>query len=136
MAYEWDPQHRSFLGAHQWAVLATSRRDGAPQQSMIGYAVDDGGRLVLSVKSYTAKWHNTLRQPNVSVTVPDGRQHLVIYGRAEPIVADPLRGELTAMFFGVMLGTPPVDPSSFVPSLDAQRRTVLRITPLRTLFHA
>ena len=135
MTYDWEPEQRSFLDAHLWAVLATGRKDGSPQQSMVGYAVDDDGRLVLSVKSYTAKWHNALRQPNVSLTVPDGREHLVIYGEAEPIAADPFRAELTAMVFGVMLGTPPADPATFVPSLDEQRRTVLRITPTRTFFH-
>lgn len=135
MTYAWDTEQRSFLDAHQWAVLATGRKDGAPQQSMVGYFVDADGRLVLSVKSYTAKWHNALRQPKVSLTVPDGREHLVVYGEAEPIASDPLRAELTAEFFGKILGAPPPDPSSFVPTLDEQRRTVLRITPTRTSFH-
>ncbi len=136
MTYDWEPEQRNFLDSHRWAVLATGRKDGAPQQSMVGYFVDDDGRLVLSVKSYTAKWHNALRQPSVSITVPDGREHLVINGEAEPIADDPLRGELTATFFSVMLGTPPADPSTFVPSFDEQQRTVLRITPTRTFFHA
>jgi PPOX class probable F420-dependent enzyme len=136
MPYDWDPEERAFLDAHQWAVLATGRKNGAPQQSMVGYFVDVDGRLVLSVKSYTAKWHNALRQPSVSVTVPDGREHLAINGEAEAITADPLRAELTATFFGVMLGTPPADPSDLVASLDEQQRTVLRITPIRTFFHA
>ena len=48
----WDPEHRSFLGEHVWAILATGRRDGSPQQSMVGYAVDDEGCLLISVKSY------------------------------------------------------------------------------------
>ena len=135
MSQVWDVEERGFLDAHQWAVLATGRKDGAPQQSMVGYFVDDDGRLVLSVKSYTAKWHNVLRQPRVSLTVPDGRAHLVVYGEAEPITADPLRGELTAAFFAAMVGGPPANPASFVPSLDEQRRTVLRITPIRTFFH-
>ncbi len=134
-AYDWDPQQRRFLDAHKWGVLATGRRDGSPQQSMIGYAVDDDGRLVMSIKSYTAKWHNALRQPTVSVTVPDGREHLVVYGEAEPILADPLREELTAVVFGVLLGVSPDDLVPFTPSLDEQQRTVLRVTPSHTLFH-
>ena len=73
MTYNWEPEQRNFLDTHRWAVLATGRKDGAPQQSMVGYFVDDDGRLVLSVKSYTAKWHNALRQPSVSIAVPDGR---------------------------------------------------------------
>jgi PPOX class probable F420-dependent enzyme len=133
MSFEWDPDQRRYLEEHQWAVLATGRKDGSPQQSMTGYLVDDDGRLVMSVKSYTAKWHNALRQPLVSVTVPDGRAHLVIYGEAEPIEADPLRAELTAAVFGRLMGTPPQDPEAMIPDLDAQRRTVLRITPTKTV---
>jgi PPOX class probable F420-dependent enzyme len=135
MTYEWEPAHRSFLDSHLWAVLATGRKDGSPQQSMVGYAVDDAGRLVTTVKSYTAKWHNAVRQPKVCLTIPDGREHLVVYGSAEPIERDPLRAELTAMVFGVMTGTPPADPASIVAALDEQRRTILRITPTQVLFH-
>jgi PPOX class probable F420-dependent enzyme len=87
----------AFLREHVWAVLATGRRDGSPQQSMVGYVVDDDGRIVISAKSYTAKWHNARRQPRVSLTMPDGRAHLVVYGEAECIDADPLRAELPAM---------------------------------------
>ena len=76
---------RAFLTAHRWAVLATGRRDGSPQQSMVGYLLDDEGRLVVSAKAYTAKWRNARRQPRVSLTVPDDRAHLVVYGTAECI---------------------------------------------------
>lgn len=134
MAFEWDPEQRTYLVEHLWAVLATGRKDGSPQQSMIGYAVDDQGRLLLSIKSYTAKWHNAVRQPLVSVAVPDGRAHLVVYGEAEAIEDDPLRAELTAMVFGRLMDIPPPDPETLVPDLDAQQRTVLRITPRKTVF--
>jgi len=134
MTYAWDPDHRKYLDEHLWAVLATGRADGSPQQSMIGYAVDDEGRLVISAKAYTAKWKNALRQPKVSVTVPDGRAHLVIYGNAEAIDADPLRAELTALVFARMGGTDPLDPATLVDSLNEQQRTVLRITPTKAMF--
>ncbi len=114
MTYTWDPDHRTFLDDHLWAVLATGRADGSPQQSMIGYAVDDEGRLVISAKAYTAKWKNAVRQPKVSVTVPDGRAHLVIYGDAETIDADPLRAELTADVFAAMSGAERMDPAALV----------------------
>ena len=135
MTYHWDADQRAFLDAHTWAVLATGRRDGSPQQSMIGYAVDDEGRLVVSAKAYTAKWKNAVRQPRVSVTVPDGRSHLVIYGDAETIDGDPLRAELTAEVFAVLSGGQAPDPESIVSMLDEQERTVLRITPTKTVFH-
>ena len=130
----WDPPHLEFLRSHVWAVLATGRSDGSPQQSMVGYALDDDLRLLVSAKSYTAKWKNAVRQPKVCLTVPDGRVHLVIYGEAEAIDADPLRAELTAQIFGALSGNPAPDPAAIVPMLDEQRRVVLRITPTKTLY--
>lgn len=125
----------AFLRSHTWAVLATGRRDGSPQQSMVGYLVDAEGRLIISAKSYTAKWRNAGRQPKVSLTVPDGRAHLVVYGTAERIDADPLRAELTADVFAALGGGERPDPASIIPLLDEQQRTVLRIVPERILFH-
>lgn len=133
--FAWDPEHREFLDAHTWAVLATGRRDGSPQQSMVGYAVDAAGCLLVSAKSYTAKWHNALRNPSVSLTVPDGREHLVVYGTAACIDGDPERAELTALVFAALTGSDPPDPAGLVGLLDEQQRTVLRITPERTLLH-
>lgn len=123
-----------FLRSRLWAILATGRRDGSPQQSMVGYVVDDEGRIVLSIKSYTAKWKNALRQPRVSFTVADGRAHLVIYGTAETIDADPLRAELTADVFARLSNADRPDPASIISTLDEQQRTVLRITPEHVIF--
>jgi PPOX class probable F420-dependent enzyme len=125
----------AFLRDHVWGVLATGRRDGSPQQSMVGYVVDDQGRIVISVKSYTAKWKNALGQPRVSLTVPEGRVHLVIYGEAEAIDRDPERAQLTADVFARLSDGPRPDPMSITELLDEQQRTVLRITPTSTVFH-
>ena len=135
MPFEWNNEEREFLDAHTWAVLATGRQDGSPQQSMIGYALDNEGRLLVSVKAYTAKWNNARRQPRVSLTIADGREHLVIYGLAEAIDVDPVRAELTAQVFAALSGSPAPDPNSIVPMLDEQQRTVLRITPDKTVLH-
>ena len=124
-----------FLREHVWAVLATGRRDGSPQQSMVGYVVDDAGRIVISVKAYTAKWNNAVRQPRVCLTVPDGRVHLVLYGEAEAIDRDPERAELTADVFARLSNGPRPDPASIVGTLDEQQRTVLRITPASQTLH-
>ena len=127
-------EQKRYLDDHMWAVLATGRTDGSPQQSMVGYVVDGEGRLVISAKGYTAKWKNAARNPKVSVTVPDGRTHLVIYGTAETIDTDPLRAELTADVFARIAGTDRPDPTSLVPTLDEQERTIIRITPEKVLF--
>ena len=92
------------------------------------------GRIVISAKSYTAKWKNAVRQPRVSVTVPDGRIHLVVYGQAETIDQDPLRAELTSHVFASLSGNEAPDPASIIPMLDEQQRTVLRITPDATFY--
>ena len=130
----YTPQQKRYLEDHQWAVLGTGRSDGSPQQSMVGYVVDGDGRLVISAKRYTAKWKNASRNPKVSVTVPDGRSHLVIYGTAETIDTDPLRAELTADVFARLAATDRPDPTSLVPTLDEQQRTVIRVTPEKILF--
>jgi PPOX class probable F420-dependent enzyme len=134
MSISWDPAHLAFLRDHDLGVLATGRSDGSPQQSMVLYVVDDETRLIVSSKSYTAKWHNAVRRPEVALTVVDGRVNLVIYGVAETIEADPLRAELSALAFAAMSGNE-VDPASIIPVLDEQQRTVIRITPSRVLFH-
>jgi hypothetical protein len=116
-------------------VLATSRRDESPQQSMVGYVVDDEGRIVVSTKSYTAKWKNAVRHPQVSLTVADGRVHLVVYGEAEAVDRDPERAELTADVFARLSGGDRPDPGAIVELLDQQERAVLRITPTSRVFH-
>ena len=135
MSFVWNDEEREVLNAHTWAVLATGRQDGSPQQSMIGYALDSESRLLVSAKAYTAKWNNARRQPRVSLTIPDGREHLVIYGFAEAIDADPLRAELTAEVFAALSGSPAPDPNNIIAMLDEQQRTVLRITPEKTVLH-
>ena len=120
-------EQRKFLGDHKQCVLATGRRDGSPQVSTVAYDFD-GNDIVISAKSYTAKWKNALRQPKVALVVHDGRKQLIVYGTATGIDADPDRAELSADVWAVMLGERP-DPSEIVESLDEQQRTVLRITP-------
>ena len=129
-----DQQH-SFLADHVWAVLATGRGDGSPQQAMVGYTLDAEGRILISTQTTTAKWTNAVRRPKVSLTVPDGRVHLVVYGVADTVVSDPERAELSADVLAVVRGPDRPDPSAIVGWLDEQRRGVLRITPEKVLLH-
>lgn len=130
----YKPEERRYLEAHMWGVLATGRADGSPQQSMVGYVIDSDGRLVISAKSYTAKWKNARRNPNVSITVPEGRTHMVIYGQAETIDTDPLRAELSADVFARLSNSARPDPASLTATLDEQQRTIIRITPEKVLY--
>jgi PPOX class probable F420-dependent enzyme len=110
-------------------VLATGRRDGSPQVSMIGYHWD-GEHLLISVKSDTAKWRNARRQPRVGLVVHDGRKQLVIYGSAEGVTDDPARLELTKLVFETLTGSKSEIPDDKLRAgLDEGKRTVLRIRP-------
>ena len=122
-------QQEKFLTGHHIAALATGRKDGSPQLSHIAYDWD-GECILVSVKSYTAKWHNTLRQPRVSLLVHDGRKQLVIYGRAEGVTADPERIELTARVLRRLTGNPDIEVNdAFVGGMNEQKRTILKVTP-------
>ena len=129
------PEQEKFLRAQKWAVLGTGRADGSPQLSMIGY-VWDGKAILVSIKSFTAKWKNVLRQPRIALLVPDGRRQLVIYGRAEAIADDPERLQLTRAVFERLSDKPLEAPDDAVRKmLDEQKRTVLRITPEKAMMN-
>ena len=133
MAY--TDEQRRFLAAHVWGVLATGRRDGSPQQSLVGYVLDDAGRILVLTQARAAKWRNALRQPRVWFAVSDGRVHVVVYGVAEAIDTEPERAELSADVLAAVRGTDRPDPASIVAWLDADERRILRITPRKVLMH-
>ena len=122
-------EQEEFLSSQRIAAFATGRKDGSPQLSHVVYDYD-GSDIVLSVKSYTAKWHNAKRQPRVALLVHEGRKQLVIYGRAEAIDADPERIDLTVRLFRRLSDNPDFEASpEFAAQMDDQKRTVLRILP-------
>lgn len=127
--FSFTPEQQSFLESRLWAALATGRRDGSPQLSHVGYDYD-GNDIVVSVKAYTAKWKNALRQPKVAMLVHEDRKQLVIYGTAECIDQDPERAELSARVFRRLTGKADMQvDDAFLKLLDEQQRTVLRIRP-------
>ncbi len=128
-------EQRQFLAEHVWGVLATGRADGSPQQSLVGYVLDDDGRILVLTQTRAAKWRNALRQPRVSFTVVDDRVHVVVYGLAEAIETDPERAERAADVLAAVRGTERPDPASLVDWLDTDERRVLRITPQKAFSH-
>jgi pyridoxine/pyridoxamine 5'-phosphate oxidase len=71
----------AFLKERRLGVLATGRRDGSPQQTIVAYSFD-GKDIVVSTGSDTAKVKNIRKQPRVSLAVTDGPRCVVVYGRA------------------------------------------------------
>jgi PPOX class probable F420-dependent enzyme len=59
----------AFAADHHRAILATRRRDGAPQLSPVVVAADDEGRIVVSSRETAVKTKNVRRDPSVSVCV-------------------------------------------------------------------
>jgi len=70
-----------FLKNHRLGVLATGKRDGTPQQSILGYKFD-GKDIVIQTGDETAKVKNLRKRPGVSLAVTDGPTCVVVYGEA------------------------------------------------------
>jgi PPOX class probable F420-dependent enzyme len=76
----------TLLNERDLGVLATLKRDGRPQLSMINYHFDEGRRLVrISITADRAKARNLRRDPRASlhVSTPDGWAWAVAEGTAE-----------------------------------------------------
>jgi PPOX class probable F420-dependent enzyme len=91
-------QVEEFLEAPRHAIVATNRRDGAPQLSPVWYMYEEG-RFYISVLVASAKYRNLRRDPRISLCVdgghPDARA-VMIHGSAELIEAEsPWREEMT-----------------------------------------
>jgi nitroimidazol reductase NimA-like FMN-containing flavoprotein (pyridoxamine 5'-phosphate oxidase superfamily) len=70
-----------FLKNHRLGIVATGKRDGSPQMSIVSYVVK-GSDIVVSTGSATAKYKNARRNPRVSLAVYDGPTCVVVYGEA------------------------------------------------------
>jgi PPOX class probable F420-dependent enzyme len=121
----------AFLAARQLAVLGTGRRDGSPQLSTVTYLYD-GTHVLISVTRDRAKYSNARRQPRVSVLVLDGREQVVVYGRAE-ILEGRERDRAIIAIRGHQGDPLPAgyDLDRFSRRLDELGRVVLRVTPER-----
>ena len=62
-----DP--REFLRTNHRGVLATVRRDGRPQMSLVTVAIDAADRVIISSRERSAKVKNLRRDPHASVLV-------------------------------------------------------------------
>jgi|SRR5581483_2448191 PPOX class probable F420-dependent enzyme len=127
-----DPLVAEFLKEHRLCVLATGRRDGSPQQSLVAYHFD-GTDFAISARAPSAKARNARRQERVSVAVADGPRVVVVYGTAR-LVRDPeevLRYNLTRLL-------PPrqqadVDRDALARRLRDEDRVVIVVTPEKYL---
>ena len=138
MSASFNVEEEEFLKAHRFATLATSRRDGTPQVSLMGYYWD-GTNILMSTVNHTAKWKNAERQSNIALVIHDEFAQLTVYGTAECIDQDPQRVELTAAIQNYYSQFPKSAVAGqtfevndeFIAELDKEGRVVLRITPTK-----
>lgn len=89
-----DDALRKLLAAQNLGVLATVKRDGRPQVSVVTYHYDLGTDLIrVSVRDPLAKTRNLRRDPRVTLqaTAPDGSTWVAAEGVADlsPVARDP-----------------------------------------------
>jgi PPOX class probable F420-dependent enzyme len=72
---------KAFLADRRLGIVATGRRDGSPQQTIVAYQVR-GEAIVISTGTATAKVTNLRRRPGVSLAVTDGPRCVVVAGAA------------------------------------------------------
>jgi len=126
------PEQQEFLAGHQWAVLATGRKDGSPQASMIAY-VWDGEHLLVTFRRSSAKRHNISRQPRVAAVVTDDRRALTVYGEADLLEEGSDRvAAYAAILAGFGISPAPDDLES---QMDTEGRVAIRIRPLQLDLH-
>ncbi|MGH2601959.1 MAG: pyridoxamine 5'-phosphate oxidase family protein, partial [Dehalococcoidia bacterium] len=82
MTVEPSSEAIDYLKEHRLCVFATGRKDGSPQQSLIGYQFD-GTQFLLGGQATSAKMRNLKRQTRCSLAVIDGRRVVLVYGQAE-----------------------------------------------------
>ena len=119
---------RAFVRDHHGAVLATRRRDGAPQMSPVSCTVDAAGNVVVSTRETAVKTRNVRRDPHVSLcVVSDGfaGPWVQVDGIAT-VVSLPEAMELLVDYYRSIRGEHP-DWDDYRAAMDREQRVVLRI---------
>jgi PPOX class probable F420-dependent enzyme len=130
------PEALDYLRPRHFGVLVTSKRDGRPQLSNVGFVVGDDGLVRVSVTDSRAKVANARRDPRVSLhaTAADFWSYVVLEGDAEltPVAADPgdeVVEELVS-YYRAISGEHP-DWDDYRRAMVQDHRLVLRIRPTR-----
>ena len=74
---------RDFLEAVHFAVVATLRADGLPHQTVMWYALEEDGTVLLNTPFDSLKHRHLKRDPRLSVCVEDGYRYVTLRGKVE-----------------------------------------------------
>jgi len=119
---------RNYLRSNHHAVLATMRRDGTPQMSPVGCAVDGEGRVVISSRETAIKVKNARRDPRSWLCVfPDS-----FYGGfvqvegAVTIVSLPEAMDGLVDYYRAVAGEHP-DWDDYRAAMEKEKRVLMRL---------
>jgi PPOX class probable F420-dependent enzyme len=121
---------QKFISQHHHGVLATRRRNGSPQMTLVSPGLDAEGRVMISTRETAYKTKNIRRDPNVSLCVFTEAFHgsgwVQINGRAE-VVSLPEAMELLVDWCRGVKGEHQ-DWDAYRETMKQQHRLILRIT--------
>jgi PPOX class probable F420-dependent enzyme len=79
---ELSPAVRAFLDEKRFAVLATIREDGLPQQTVMWYQLQ-GDTIMMNTARGRVKDRNLHRDPRASICVEDGQRYVTLSGACD-----------------------------------------------------
>ena len=124
-----------WLAQRHNATLITTRADGSPQSSNVAFAVH-GGVIEVSTTDDRAKTRNLRRDPRgvLHVNGDNHWQYVSVRVDAElsAVTTEPGDeiGQELLRLYDAIAPTPHPDPQEFLEAMVAERRLVLRLTPV------
>jgi PPOX class probable F420-dependent enzyme len=76
-----------YIKGHRNAILATNRKAGPPQLTLISYYYN-GKDFAISTRGESQKAKNLGRRPDAALAIVDGGQQLIVYGKVD-VISDP-----------------------------------------------
>jgi PPOX class probable F420-dependent enzyme len=119
---------RSFIRSHHRGILATMRRDGAPQMSPVLVGVDDDGSLMVSTRETALKTANVRRQGWAGVCMFEDAffgQWVQAEGAAS-VQSLPAAMDGLVRYYQLVAGEHP-DWDEYRKAMERERRVLLRI---------
>ena len=121
---------QEFLQTNHRGVLATRRRDGSPQMTLVSPAVDDQCRVIITTRETAYKTKNIRRDPRVSLLVFGeqfhGSKFVQIHGAAE-VISLPEAMDLLISWHRQLKGEH-ADWEEYRRTMRQQRRVIVRVT--------
>ena len=119
---------RQFLHDHHRAILATRRRSGDPQLSIVAAGVDADGRVIISSRETAIKTKNLRRDPRASLLVMSDEfygEWVQLDGPVE-IVSLPEAMELLVDYYRRVAGEHD-DWDDYRAAMEREQRVILRL---------